>query len=241
MVREAPLIADVNATISLSRPVVSFCFDDFPRSALQVGGRLLESLGVRGTYYASMCFLEEPTPMGDGFTAADLAELVAQGHELGCHTFDHLDARAVDAEAYEASIVRNRRALARVLPSVTVASFAYPYGGVTPDATAAAARHSRSCRGTRPGINVNPVTLETLRAQPLYSRRTPQVPIGDLIQSNRQTLSWLIFYSHDVSREPSPWGCRPEFLEQVVGLALDSGATILPVGAARALVTPALA
>ena len=32
------------------RSVVSFTFDDFPRTALEIGGRILEDAGVRGTY-----------------------------------------------------------------------------------------------------------------------------------------------------------------------------------------------
>ena len=65
--------------LSLLRPLVSFCFDDFPRSALLEGGRVLDAVGVRATYYAAMCFLNEPTDFGDGFTVADLtlASLVA--------------------------------------------------------------------------------------------------------------------------------------------------------------------
>src|SRR2546429_5422660 len=34
-------------------PVVSFSFDDFPRTAYTVGGAILKRLEVRGTYYAA--------------------------------------------------------------------------------------------------------------------------------------------------------------------------------------------
>jgi len=34
-------------------PIVSFTFDDFPQSALEVGGRILESEGISGAFYAA--------------------------------------------------------------------------------------------------------------------------------------------------------------------------------------------
>ena len=35
-------------------PLISFTFDDFPRSALEAGGQILRAHGVRGTYYAPL-------------------------------------------------------------------------------------------------------------------------------------------------------------------------------------------
>src|SRR5438067_1641036 len=35
-------------------PLISFTFDDFPRSALKTAGRILEEHGIFGTYYGSL-------------------------------------------------------------------------------------------------------------------------------------------------------------------------------------------
>ena len=40
----------------LSEPIVSFCFDDFPRSAITEGGRMLRERGWAGTFYAAGSF-----------------------------------------------------------------------------------------------------------------------------------------------------------------------------------------
>ena len=222
--------------LSLRRPLVSFCFDDFPRSALLEGGRTLDAVGVRATFYASMRFLNEPTDFGDGFTGADLERLIAKGHELGCHTFDHLDATTTDSGHYEASIERNREHFARLLPSVRVESFAYPYGARTDGAVAAARRHSRSARGTRGGTNVGVLDRFELRANKLYSERVPLQTAQELIRENRDVRGWLIFYAHDVDHNPSRYGCHPEYLRDILTAALESGAVVLPVGAALPLV-----
>src|SRR5947207_11316553 len=70
------------------RPIISFTFDDFPRSALHTGGAILERFGVRGTYYASLGLMGRTAPTGPIFLREDLPVLIAQGHELGCHTYD---------------------------------------------------------------------------------------------------------------------------------------------------------
>lgn len=179
-----------------------------------------------------MRFLSEPTDFGDGFSAADLEGLIARGHELGCHTFDHLDATTSDPAEYEASIRRNREAMARVLPGHPLESFAYPYGACPAWAVAAARRHSRSGRGTRSGMNIGVLERHELRANKLYSGRVPLQATKELIRENGDAGSWLIFYTHDIDPDPSPYGCHPDYLRETVAAALESGAVVLPVRSA---------
>jgi peptidoglycan/xylan/chitin deacetylase (PgdA/CDA1 family) len=179
-----------------------------------------------------MRYLNQPTDFGDGFSVADLEGLVAQGHELGCHTFDHLDATTTKPGEYEASIRRNREAVARLLPDVPVESFAYPYGACTEWALAAARRHSRSGRGTRGGTNIGVLDQHELRANRLYSARVPLQATKELIRENRDAGGWLIFYAHDIDPNPSPYGCDPEYLRETLAAAIESGAAVLPVRSA---------
>src|SRR5207249_2808421 len=76
-------------TISTPEPIVSFTFDDFPRSALLVGGAILKQFGLRGTYYAAFGLIGTTGPSGRIFELEDVQPLLDQGHEIGCHTFDH--------------------------------------------------------------------------------------------------------------------------------------------------------
>jgi hypothetical protein len=91
--------------IQSKRPLISFSFDDFPRSALLAGGGILNRLGLAGTYYASLGLMGKETPSGQIFSSGDLATLFDQGHELGCHTFQHCDSWDTDTKTFEASIV----------------------------------------------------------------------------------------------------------------------------------------
>src|SRR4051812_10835454 len=92
-------------------PLISFTFDDFPRSALFTGGRILEDFGARGTYYTSFGLMGQTAPTGEIFTRDDFPQVLARGHELGCHTFAHCHAGETASAAFEASIVENRRTL----------------------------------------------------------------------------------------------------------------------------------
>src|SRR5205823_2244619 len=53
--------------ISPTRPLISFTFDDFPRSALLAGGAILNRFGVAGTYYVSLGLLGKNEPSGKMF------------------------------------------------------------------------------------------------------------------------------------------------------------------------------
>ena len=58
------------------RGVVSFTFDDFPRSAFHCGGDILRCHGVRGTYYASMGLEGRTTEVGESFVRKDVEDLL---------------------------------------------------------------------------------------------------------------------------------------------------------------------
>src|ERR1700693_5858527 len=83
------------------RPLISFTFDDFPRSALLAGGSILNRYGLSGTYYVSLGLAGRETESGQIFVPDDLAILLEEGHELGCHTFSHCDSWATATKTFE--------------------------------------------------------------------------------------------------------------------------------------------
>ena len=77
--------------INTQTPLISFTFDDFPRSALLTGGAILKRFGLTGTYYASFGLMGKEASTSPMFLAEDIGALLELGHELGCHTFAHCD------------------------------------------------------------------------------------------------------------------------------------------------------
>jgi peptidoglycan/xylan/chitin deacetylase (PgdA/CDA1 family) len=212
-----------------SVPFVSFTFDDFPRSALYVGGEILTRYGLRGTYYASLGLMGTDAPSGTIFVFDDIIKLLAQGHELGCHTFDHCHSWKTSPKIFEDSIIKNMHALHGLVPGATFRTFSYPVVGPRPYTKWRTGRYFHCCRGGGQTFNEGSVDLNLLKAYFLEKSRDNPRLIKKVIDQNLCAHGWLIFATHDVSNNPSPYGCTPSFFEDIVKYSLDSGARILPV------------
>jgi peptidoglycan/xylan/chitin deacetylase (PgdA/CDA1 family) len=217
-------------SIELRPPVISFCFDDFPHTAYSAGGAILKSLGVRGTYYTSFGLVNTTNELGPQFTGDDLESLLSDGHDLGSHTFSHWSARRVSVEDFERNVLQGRDAARRMTGSDELDNFAYPYGHVTLASKKRLTSELSSCRGIYPGINGPKVDLNLLRANSLYGDIDQLARAESLLSENARRSGWLIFYTHDVQRTPSPFGCTPSLLDNVVALSLEKGFQILTVG-----------
>ncbi len=211
------------------RPLISFTFDDFPRSAIHTGGAILNRFGVAGTYYAALGLIDKLTPSGQIFSVDDLPALFEQGHELGCHTFAHCDSWGTPTEVFEQSLVDNREALHRLFPDVDFRTFAYPISLPKPKTKARTSEYFVSCRGGGQRFNVGQVDLNQLSAYFVEKTRDNFQAIKDIIDENRRACGWLIFATHDVVEDHTPFGCAPEFFHNVVQYAVSSGAQIVPV------------
>jgi peptidoglycan/xylan/chitin deacetylase (PgdA/CDA1 family) len=223
---------EMKNTVSL----ISFTFDDFPRSALEVGGKILRAHGVAGTYYVSLGLLNRDEPTGRICSSADLTEVLAQGHELGCHTFGHCDAWETDSFSFEESIMANRLALQQTLPKAGFLTMSYPISMPRPDTKRRTGQHFLGCRGGGQRFNLGIVDLNYLQAFFIEQSRDAPGAIWEMIDRNRVAGGWLIFATHDVTSRPTRFGCTPEFFDEVVRRAVISGSTVLPVAQALSIV-----
>ena|ERR1700738_3477530 len=80
-------------------PMVSFTFDDIPKSAATTGARLLDEHGARGTFYVSGGVVGSSSPNWEMTDADNILALHARGHEIGCHTFSHIWLPSDDCES----------------------------------------------------------------------------------------------------------------------------------------------
>jgi peptidoglycan/xylan/chitin deacetylase (PgdA/CDA1 family) len=224
-------------------PLISFTFDDFPKSAFLNAGAILGRYGILGTYYVSLSLAGKQSQMGPMYQMEDLKELAKLGHELGCHTFGHCHSWSTPPDIFEKAILDNQQALNEVLPGTAFQTFSYPFSGPRLPVKQVASKHFLCCRGggLRAGrfflrhhaggqtFNSGTTDLNLLCAFFLeQSRETPEV-VKRLIDQNARARGWLILATHDVRDTPSRFGCTPGFFEQVVQWSLESGARILPV------------
>ena len=223
-------------SINLENPLISFTFDDFPRSALLAGGAILAANRIAGTYYTALGLLGTQGPSGPLFVLNDLLSLLAQGHELGSHTYSHCHSWETDTSAFERSVVENGDALRKLIPGEEFKSFSYPISEPRPLTKRNIARHFLCCRGGGQTFNAGTADLNRLAGYFLEKSRDNLQAVRDVIEENRQARGWLIFATHDVAENPSPYGCTPRFFEDVVESAINSGASILPVAEALSVV-----
>lgn len=223
--------------LSWSHPVVSFTFDDAPRSAFDRGGSILRQAGGWATYYCALGLLNTRTEVGQIASLKELQQALAEGHELGCHTYDHLDAWHTSTHAFIHSIDRNALAFKTLLGLERPAHFAYPKSGARWPLKRFVANQFLTCRGGASSVNQGVADFHLLNACFLDQRAGWTLDeLKRLIDLNRRQAGWLILATHDVDPEPSIYGCTPAHLEAVVGYAAESGARLWTLSqACRAL------
>jgi peptidoglycan/xylan/chitin deacetylase (PgdA/CDA1 family) len=226
----------------LRAPVASFTFDDFPRSAWLSGGRILEDHGVRGTYFVSGSFdparvsSADTMPGLEYFQVEDVRAAHANGHEIGCHTFDHVDVSTQSHDRLVDNIRRNAEYLAGILGHAGVTSFAYPRGETNIRKKYLLGRRFAVCRGCWPGVNKGVLDLSQLKCYGLddYFDR---FSLDEIIEEAKRSNGWIILNTHDVSESPSQFGYTPEKFRYVVRRILDAGIEVLPIKSALAKAT----
>ena len=217
------------------KPLISFTFDDFPASSYFQALPILDKYGIKATYYVAMG-LEGRNMFNESlFSKEMVAELQRNGHEIASHTFNHLRCRDIKSDELRQDLNRNNQALTE-LTGEPVFSFSYPFGDLSVGSKKITGQLFTSSRGIQPGINAKVVDLNLLKANKIYSQLPLSSPLG-LIRQNAERKGWLVFYTHDIKSNPSPYGCTPEYFEEVVKSAVESGAEIVTVRQASGFVT----
>ncbi len=227
--KSARVVFRRSLVICTERPLISFTFDDCPRSSLLAGGAILESFGLVGTYYTSIGLLGKDSPSGQIFVLDDLKAALERGHELGCHTYSHCDAFETKAEVFEASVAENCAALSELVPGAKFKSLSYPSSEPHPRTKRAIAKYFQCCRSGGQSLNIGTVDLNQVSSYFLEKAGGDIHTIANLIDTNTEARGWAVFSTHDVSDHPSQYGCTPVFFEEVVQYAVNSGSLIVPM------------
>lgn len=218
--------------IQLDQPLVSFTFDDFPTSAYEVAGRMLENAGARGTYFLSLGLTGKIAPTGQIITTDSLPSILSAGHEVGCHTFDHYPAWETRSADYLASVERNRRAYHLLSPAYQLQTHSFPINFPRPTTKRELLKRFRACRGGGQCHHQNEVDLGNLKSFFIEQSRQDPSQIKTSIDHNMRDRGWLILSTHDVSATPTPYGCTPALFGTLLNWSQASGAKIVTVAQA---------
>jgi peptidoglycan/xylan/chitin deacetylase (PgdA/CDA1 family) len=215
--------------IALERPAASFSFDDFPMSAWTVAGPILDRYGAKATYYAAGTYCGATEDGLAYYDEAALRAIHASGHEVACHSFSHEHGPTLSSTLLADDLERNAIFLKELLGEVEPLDFAYPYGEVSPRTKRLTGARFASARGIHPGVNGPVADLSQLRAIPLERRSWSAAEVERWIAAAKAVNGWLVFFSHDVSDDPSPYGATPAMLEHALAAAQGAGFDLEPV------------
>lgn len=214
------------AFVAPDRPLVTFTFDDFPKSSLN-GADIVEKHGGRAGFYACTSFMNQRSPvLGEMFDAATLAELRARGHEVGAHTHSHLDCARARLESIERDIGENLVALAEAGHDEHVSAFAFPYGETTYAAKQWVGDVFATGRGILPGLNTGDVDRSQLRAVELGASAAHRRRAMAALNACIETDAWLFFFTHDVGANPTSYGAPVDLIEELAARAVEAGAVL---------------
>jgi peptidoglycan/xylan/chitin deacetylase (PgdA/CDA1 family) len=225
----ARLVPVNKKTLIFEKPVVSFTFDDCPRSGIIVGGKMLKDRGLAGTFYLCGGLTNEFENGLPCQIEEDLAYLVENNHELASHLYNHKRCEELSKDQLAFEINQSKDFLYSTTGNHESLNFSYPFGSINLRAKRTISERFLTGRGISPGINVGKVDLSCLKANALYEEQTTEKNIADLIDEARRTKGWLIFYTHDVQAKPSPFGITPQKLEYAIDYALRKNCEISSV------------
>ena len=153
-------------------------------------------------------------------------DIIKANNEIGCHTYNHMGALEQSPKEFENSLVENQKHLEKYFPQVNFEVFAYPKGQITVKTKRIVQKYYKCSRSTQPGINYGNSDFNSLFACKIYGNEKNFLWAKNYIDKNQKVKGWLVFYTHDVSENPSAYGCTPSYLEKVIRYSIETGATI---------------
>jgi peptidoglycan/xylan/chitin deacetylase (PgdA/CDA1 family) len=214
------------------RPIVSLTFDDGWRSAYNNALPILDRYGYKSTFYINPSSVETPGFM----SAAELAKLYGDQHEIAAHGYSHMDMTMLSPDALDKQLSQGQSALSDA--GVPVSHVATPYGKSDAEVQWYARRYFTTIRSVDTGINtkqnLDPYNLKTL----FIRSDTSKDAIAAALNEAKQAGAWLIFVYHNIGPTPSK-DIIPNvenanisataFADQMA-LIQKSGMVVLPVG-----------
>jgi len=225
--RLVPLMTKREISFQLDRPIISISFDDFPQSVMENALPLLNQQDWKATFYVAAGLEGTTNHLGRHFEASDITTLLEQNHEIGCHTYNHVNIIEISDNVIDKEIKDNAQAL-EALNVPPLQSFAYPYGETNTKRKRYLESRFTAMRGIVPGIHHNKADLNQIKSMQIY--HGPDIDRAiTAINSLKSNPGWLTLFTHDVRENPSSFGCTPDDFARVIQAIIESGAVVLPI------------
>lgn len=210
------------------KSIITFSFDDFPKSAADTGAEIVESIGAKAIFYACSGLAGRTNRTGEQYVDTDMLALDRAGHEIGAHTHTHLDCARAPTVTVIRNITKNLIQLKNMGLEKPIDHFAYPYGETTVALKTALKDKFITARGIRTGTNAKGADRMQLSAVELKPDPATTAQALAAIEHANTVPSWLHIFTHDIRAIPSPFGTTPQELKKIVKCARDSGIHVAP-------------
>ena len=211
----------------IDTPIISITFDDFPKSAVDIGAQEMEKRGMLGTFYTCAGMAGQSNHHGPLFDVADLIKLDAAGHEIAGHTYSHVDCLNVSEPDLATEISKNREALAEMGVRQSIDNFAFPFGQNSAGLKARLEREFDSLRGITDGVHLGSADLNELKSCGFYTQTADRVL--KRVEDLKNNPGWLTVFTHDIQENPTQWGCTKEQFISLLDVAEKIGARVMTV------------
>lgn len=217
--------------IKLEKPIASFTFDDIPQSAAIEGAKILEKNGLQGTFYVTGSHANQTFDGVKQYSPEDLRKLYKNGHEIACHTYAHPRLRGRSEMEILLDLDKNLEIMREILNDETFefSSHAFPYGEFDKISRKILSERFVTSRGVLRAINHDKVDFANLRTTPLERQRFTPEYLQTNIEKAIKTNGWIIFFTHDIAKNCTPYGSTPEMLEMAIDEVKKAGIEVLSV------------
>lgn len=221
------------SSTQFSEGMVTLSFDDSWLSQYQNVFPVLQSAGIKGTFF----FTTQPVQEGwsDYMTPSQVQAIANAGHEVAGHTITHPHLPQMSSSQITNELVASKNYLQN-LTGKAVTSFAYPYGEMNSTVKALVQQAGyTSARGTDDETqNTAKSDKFALKSSCIENTETfAQVKAQiDAAKANKQ---WYIICIHNVRNVNDQYTLTPAFFQQIVNYIKSSGIKVVTEAEGRAL------
>lgn len=218
---------------AFSEGMVTFSFDDSWASQYANALPILQSAGIKGTFYLTT----EPVLGGwSGYmTPTQIVDIGNKGHEIAGHTVTHPHLPALSSSQITSEIVNSKTYLQN-LTGKSVTTFAYPYGEFNATAKSLVQTSGyTSARGVEEdALNTALSDKYNLKSSCIESGAT-FAQVKSQIDKAKAQKQWYILCFHEVKSSPGQYDTSIALFQQIVNYIKSSGIKTVTVTQGRAL------
>lgn len=213
--------------------MVTFSFDDSWASQYANALPILQSAGIKGTFYLTT----EPVLGGwSGYmTPTQIVDIGNKGHEIAGHTVTHPHLPALSSSQITSEIVNSKTYLQN-LTGKSVTTFAYPYGEFNATAKSLVQTSGyTSARGVEEdALNTALSDKYNLKSSCIESGAT-FAQVKSQIDKAKAQKQWYILCFHEIKSSPGQYDTSIALFQQIVNYIKSSGIKTVTVTQGRAL------